>query len=73
MRSSRAPTVDEPSLRIGLAHAAAPERVAALEQIVREARPQAAVEIVTALGAVVGTHAGPGTLGLFWFDDLSTT
>jgi DegV family protein with EDD domain len=28
-------TVDEPSLRIGLAHAAAPDRVAALEQIVR--------------------------------------
>ncbi len=62
-------TVDEPSLRIGLAHAAAPERVAALEQIVREARPEAKVEVVTALGAVVGTHAGPGTLGLFWFDD----
>ncbi len=66
-------TVDEPSLRIGLAHAAAPERVAALEQIIREARPQATVEIVTALGAVVGTHAGPGTLGLFWFDDVSPT
>jgi len=64
-------TVDEPSLRIGLAHAAAPERVGALEQIVREARPQATVEIVTALGAVVGTHAGPGTLGLFWFDDVA--
>jgi DegV family protein with EDD domain len=66
-------TVDEPSLRIGLAHAAAPERVAALEQMIREARPHAAIEIVTDLGAVVGTHAGPGTLGLFWFDDLSTT
>ena len=26
----------------------------------------------TALGAVVGTHAGPGTLGLFWFDDVSS-
>jgi DegV family protein with EDD domain len=62
-------TADEPSLRIGLAHAAAPERVAALEQIVREARPQATIEVVTVLGAVVGTHAGPGTLGLFWFDD----
>jgi DegV family protein with EDD domain len=62
-------TADEPSLRIGLAHAAAPERVAALEQIVREARPQATIELVTVLGAVVGTHAGPGTLGLFWFDD----
>jgi fatty acid-binding protein DegV len=24
---------------------------------------------VTTLGPVVGTHAGPGTVGLFWFTD----
>jgi fatty acid-binding protein DegV len=24
---------------------------------------------VTTLGPVVGTHAGPGTVGMFWFDD----
>jgi fatty acid-binding protein DegV len=24
---------------------------------------------VTTLGPVVGTHAGPGTVGFFWFDD----
>jgi fatty acid-binding protein DegV len=36
---------------------------------VRALRPQAKVEIVTSLGAVVGTHTGPGTLGLFWYDD----
>jgi fatty acid-binding protein DegV len=24
---------------------------------------------VTTLGAVVGTHAGPGTVGFFWFTD----
>ena len=64
-----AATTDERSLRIGFAHAAAPERLAALERIVREARPRATIEVVTLLGAVVGTHAGPGTLGLFWFDD----
>jgi DegV family protein with EDD domain len=64
-----AATGDRTSLRIGLAHAAAPGRVATLERLVREARPRAQVEIVTSLGAVVGTHAGPGTLGLFWFDD----
>ncbi len=62
-------STDSPTLRLGLAHAAAPERAAALEQTVRELRPQARLEIVTSLGAVVGTHAGPGTLGLFWFDD----
>jgi DegV family protein with EDD domain len=60
---------DAPSLRIGFAHAAAPERLELLQRLVGEARPNAQVEIVTSLGAVVGTHAGPGTLGLFWFDD----
>jgi DegV family protein with EDD domain len=62
-------SVDEPSLRIGLAHAAAPERLKSLEQVVKRARPEAQIEVVTSLGAVVGTHTGPGTLGLFWFDD----
>jgi DegV family protein with EDD domain len=60
---------DEPTLRIGLAHAAAPERLAKLEAIVREARPRAKIEVATSLGPVLGTHAGPGTVGLFWFDD----
>ncbi len=32
-------------------------------------RPKAQIEIVTTLGAVVGTHAGPGTVGFFWFTD----
>jgi DegV family protein with EDD domain len=60
---------DEPSLRLGLAHAASPERFALLEQIVRRARPRAQIEFTGPLGAVVGTHAGPGAVGLFWFDD----
>jgi DegV family protein with EDD domain len=64
-----AATTDTPSLRIGLAHAVAPDRLAALEAIVRKERPQAVIEVVTGLGAVIGVHAGPGTLGLFWFDD----
>ena len=62
-------SVDEPSLRLGLAHAAAPERLATLGAIIRDARPHATLEITTSLGAVVGTHAGPGAIGLFWFDD----
>jgi DegV family protein with EDD domain len=62
-------TADTPSLRVGIAHAAAPERAASLEQVVKAVRPAAELEVVTSLGAVVGTHAGPGTLGLFWFDD----
>jgi DegV family protein with EDD domain len=60
---------DVGSLRVGVAHAEAPERVAQLEKMVRGERPQAEIELVTTLGAVVGTHAGPGTVGFFWFDD----
>ena len=62
-------TADLPSLRIGMVDAAAPARLAELERLVRAARPRATIEVVGSLGAVVGTHAGPGTLGLFWFDD----
>jgi DegV family protein with EDD domain len=62
-------TDDVPSLRVGIAHAEAPERAEQLQRMVAGERPQAQVEVVTTLGAVVGTHAGPGTVGFFWFDD----
>jgi DegV family protein with EDD domain len=62
-------TVDSPSLKVGIAHADAPERAEQLQKMVRGERPQAVIEVVTTLGAVVGTHAGPGTVGFFWFDD----
>jgi fatty acid-binding protein DegV len=60
---------DTPTLRVGIAHADAPERARQLEKMVRGERPHAQIEVVTTLGAVVGTHAGPGTVGFFWFDD----
>ena len=62
-------TRDEPGFQLGIAHAAAPERAAELEALVRGRRPQAELELVVALGAVIGSHAGPGTLALFWFHD----
>jgi DegV family protein with EDD domain len=64
-----AKSVDRASLRVGIAHADAPERARQLEKMVHAERPQAQIELVTTLGAVVGTHAGPGTVGFFWFDD----
>ncbi|HEY7398133.1 MAG TPA: DegV family protein [Gaiellaceae bacterium] len=60
-------STDSPELVIGIAHAAAPERMEALRELVEHVRPHAQVEIATTLGAVVGTHAGPGTVGFFWF------
>jgi fatty acid kinase fatty acid binding subunit len=62
-------TEDAPEWRLGVAHAAAPQRAAELEALVREHRPHATLELVVTLGAVIGAHAGPGTLALFWFRD----
>jgi DegV family protein with EDD domain len=62
-------TTDSPNLKVGIAHAAAPERLHALRELVEHERPHAQIEIATTLGAVVGTHAGPGTVGFFWFID----
>ena len=64
------PQVDRPSLRVGIAHAEAPDRAEALRKMVRATRPAAEIEIVTSLGPVVGAHAGPGTIGFFWYDDV---
>jgi DegV family protein with EDD domain len=62
-------TQDVPGLRIGIAHADAPERMVQIEKMVRHLRPQATIEMETMLGAVIGAHAGPGTVGFFWFAD----
>jgi DegV family protein with EDD domain len=62
-------TRDSPSVRVGIAAADAPERVETMRSLVADVRPRAQIEVTTTLGAVVGTHAGPGTVGLFWFDD----
>jgi DegV family protein with EDD domain len=62
-------STDSPRLEIGIAHAAAPERMQALRELVEHVRPHAKIEIATTLGAVVGTHAGPGTVGFFWYED----
>ena len=62
-------TRDAPGLRVAIAHANAPEWVDVLTDFVTRARPHAEIELVETLGAVVGTHAGPGAVGFFWFQD----
>jgi DegV family protein with EDD domain len=62
-------TRDEPSLRVGIAHADAPERAEQLRRMVEDRRPRATIDFEGPLGAVIGTHAGPGAVGFFWFDD----
>jgi DegV family protein with EDD domain len=51
-------------VRVALAHGADPAGAEELAQSVRRLRPKARIERVSELGAVVGTHGGPGTLGL---------
>ena len=60
---------DSPELHDGVGHAEAPEDCDELVRRVRAARPNASLDIVATLGPVIGTHGGPGTLGLFWLWD----
>ena len=62
-------TENVPGLRIAIAHADAPEWIEVLTDLVEKARPEAEIELVENLGAVVGTHAGPGAVGFFWLQD----
>ena len=62
-------TDDGAGWHVGLAHADAEAEAAELAARMRAARPNARVDFEAMLGPVIGTHGGPGTLGLFWFRD----
>ena len=62
-------TQDAPALHVGVAHADTRGEADDLAARVRRARPQASFDFDAMLGPVIGTHGGPGTLGLFWFSD----
>ncbi len=62
-------TSDQEGLRVAIAHANAPDWIAELTDLVKSIRPRAEIELVETLGAVVGTHTGPGAVGFFWFQD----
>ena len=52
------------SVHVAVVHAEAPEAAEQLVEMARRAVPHAVIDHVGELGAVVGTHGGPGTLGL---------
>lgn len=58
-----------PGLHVGVAHANSPEDSQNLAERVHRVRPEASLDVDCVLGPVIGTHGGPGTLGLFWFAD----
>jgi DegV family protein with EDD domain len=68
-RRFEAATEDRAGLRIAIAHADAADWVGTLSELVWRVRPKAEIEFTASLGAVVGTHAGPGAVGFFWFAD----
>jgi DegV family protein with EDD domain len=68
-RRFAAGTEDKAGLRVAIAHADAPEWVGTLSELVWRVRPKAEIEFTSTLGAVVSTHAGPGTVGFFWWHD----
>jgi DegV family protein with EDD domain len=68
-RRFAAATTDGSGLRVAIAHANAEEWVGTLSELVWRVRPKAEVEFTSTLGAVVGTHAGPGAVGFIWFQD----
>ena len=63
-------TTESPGLRIAIAHADAEEWVGTISELVWRVRPGVEIEFTSTLGAVVGTHAGPGAVGFFWFQDV---
>lgn len=68
-RRLEAETDDDSGLRVAIAHADAADWVGTLGDLVRRVRPRAEIELTSILGAVVGTHAGPGAVGFFWLRD----
>jgi DegV family protein with EDD domain len=62
-------TEDVATLHVGIGHAATEAEARQLLERLRAARPSASYDVFTTLGPVIGAHGGPGTLGLFWFDD----
>jgi DegV family protein with EDD domain len=62
-------TEDRAGLRVAIAHADAADWIGTLSELVWRVRPKAEIEFTATLGAVVSTHAGPGAVGFFWFQD----
>jgi fatty acid kinase fatty acid binding subunit len=64
-----AESLDGPGLHVGVGHAEAPDDADDLVRRVQAARPESSLDLLVTLGPVIGTHGGPGTVGLFWFQD----
>jgi DegV family protein with EDD domain len=62
-------TADRPTLHIGVTHADAESDARELERRLLHVRPSASFDLFAELGPALGSHLGPGAIGVFWFDD----
>lgn len=62
-------SVDGPQLHLGVTHADAAADAAELEQRIRRLRPRASFDLLVEFGPALGTHLGPGAIGVCWFED----
>ena len=68
-RQLDAGSADSPTLHFGITHADAAAEAAELEQRFRRLRPQASFDLLVEFAPALGSHVGPGAVGVFWFDD----
>ena len=54
------------TVRVGIAHAAAPELATEIREMILEVRPDAWITRVAALGPAIGSQIGPGSIVLTW-------
>ena len=57
----------DPARRVGFAHSNAPEAMAVCRELVEPALPGGQPVLLGSIGAVVGTHVGPGAAGVAYF------
>lgn len=62
-------TEDSVSLRFGVSHGDAADEAAELAERLQRARPHASFDLTVEIAPALGSHLGPGALGVFWFDD----
>jgi DegV family protein with EDD domain len=62
-------TVDAPTLHFGVSHADVEDEARAFAERLRAQRQRASFDVLAQIAPALGSHLGPGTIGVFWFDD----
>jgi fatty acid kinase fatty acid binding subunit len=62
-------TPDSSAVHFGVSHADARDEADAFAERLRELRPNASFDLLVEIAPALGSHLGPGALGVFWFVD----